>query len=94
MPTAGVQLNVPEVLVPLATKVALWPAGSTTRLALSELIASPSGSEADTTKLISVDSLPPAVGVTVTTAARSTFETVIALEPEPDWLFDAVNDTV
>ena len=86
----GVQLNVPEVFEAFAVNVA--PAGS--GAPESEAMASPSGSEAVTVKLISVPSLPEAVAGAVTVGARSTLVTVIAVVAEPERAFDAVNVTL
>jgi hypothetical protein len=58
------------------------------------VIASPSGSTADTVKVISVFSAPEAVAGAVTTGARSPFVTVIAVVAEPERAFDAVNVTL
>ena len=58
------------------------------------VIASPSGSTALTRNVISVPSLPEAVAGAVTTGARSTLFTVIAVVAEPLSAFDAVNVTL
>ena len=68
------------------------PAGS--GAAVREAMASPSGSAADTVKVISVPSAPEAVAGAVTTGARSTLFTVMLVEAEPERAFDAVNVTV
>src|SRR5262245_41954916 len=71
MPAAGVQVKVPAVFAALGVKVALWPAGRPETSATREAIASPSGSEAWTVKLIGAPSLAPAVAGAVTIGARS-----------------------
>ena len=86
----GVQLNVPDVLAAFFVNVA--PAGS--GAAVRFVIASPSGSTAPTRNVISVPSLPEAVAGAVTTGARSTLFTVIAVVAEPLSAFDAVNVTL
>ena len=86
----GVQLNVPDVLAAFAVNVA--PAGS--GAAVSDAIASPSGSAALTVNVISEFSAPEAVAGAVTTGARSTLVTVIAVVAEPLSAFDAVNVTL
>jgi len=65
--SGGVHWNVPDVFVPLTENVA--PAGS--GAAVSDVIASPSGSDAKTTKLIRVPGDPEAVAGAVMTGARS-----------------------
>jgi hypothetical protein len=65
--SGGVHWNVPEVFVALAENVA--PAGS--GAAVSEVIASPSGSDAKTWKLIRTPGDPEAVAGAVMTGARS-----------------------
>jgi len=86
----GVHENVPEVFPVPAVNVA--PAGSGAAVRL--VIASPSGSAADTVKVISVFSAPPAVAGAVTTGARSLFVTVIVVVAEPERAFVAVNVTL
>ena len=85
----GVQLNVPEVLEAFAVNVA--PAGSGEAVRL--VMAFPSGSVADTVKVISVFSAPEAVAGAVTTGARSTAPTVMTVVAEPERAFDAVKVT-
>jgi hypothetical protein len=89
-PKDGVQLNVPDVLAAFFVNVA--PAGSGAAVRL--VIASPSGSDADTVKVISVFSGPPAVAGATTTGARSTLVTVIVVDAEPERAFEAVNVTL
>src|SRR5258706_14474889 len=62
--------------------------------AVKVVMASPSGSAADTVKVISVFSAPEAVAGAVTTGGRSPFETVIAVVAEPERAFVAVNVTL
>jgi hypothetical protein len=87
----GVQDNVPLVLPAPATNVA--PAVMAVPEAVSEVIACPSGSAAETTKLSSVFSFTEAVAGAVTIGARSTLLTVIAVDAEPESVFVAVNVT-
>src|SRR5512138_2243274 len=75
----GVQLKVPLVLPAPAVNVA--PVGSVA--AVSEVIASPSGSAAVTVKVISVLDAPVAVAGAVTTGARSTLVIVMFVVAEP-----------
>ena len=86
----GVHENVPDVLPEPGVNVA--PAGSGAAVRL--VIASPSGSAADTVKVISVFSAPPAVAGAVTTGARSPFPTVMTVVAEPVRAFVAVNVTL
>ena len=86
----GVHENVPDVLVAFAVNVA--PAGSAEAVRL--VIASPSGSDAVTTKVISVFSAPVAVAGAVTTGARSTLVTVMTVVAEPESVFVAVKVTL
>ena len=79
---AGVQFNVPDVLPAPAVNVA--PAVMAVPAAVSEVIACPSGSFAETVKLKSEFSLTEAVAGAVTVGARSTLFTVIAVDAEPD----------
>jgi hypothetical protein len=90
----GVQLNVPDVFVASGVNTALFPTGSVDVSAVKAVIASPSGSEAATVNVICVPSFPVAVPGAVTTGARSTFVTVIAVDAVPESEFDAVNVTV
>ena len=76
----------------VAFAVNVAPAGSGAAVRL--VIASPSGSAALTVKLIRVPSSPEAVAGAVTTGARSTLFTVIAVVAEPLRAFDAVNVTL
>jgi len=86
----GVQLNVPDVLAAFFVNVA--PAGSGAAVRL--VIASPSGSTADTVKVISVFEAPETVAGAVTTGARSVFVTVIVVVAEPERAFVAVKVTL
>jgi hypothetical protein len=86
----GVQSNVPDVFE--ASGVNSAPVGS--GAPANVVIASPSGSEADTMNEISVPSFPEAVAGAATTGARSTFVTVIAVEAVPLKALLAVNVTV
>ena len=72
---------------------ALLPAGSDVRSTLSELMASPSGSETLTTRVSGWVSFTAAVAAAVTTGARSTFATETLVLAEPDSVFAAVNVT-
>src|SRR5262245_5727307 len=64
-PVLGVQVNEPEVFDPFAVKVA--PVGRFA--AVSDVIASPSASDAVTVNVSSVPSVPETVGGAVTTGA-------------------------
>src|SRR5688572_28643927 len=86
----GVHEKVPEVFAAFFVNVAPAGRGAATRF----VIASPSGSDADTVKVISVFSAPEAVAGATTTGARSTWVTVIVLDPEPSSPFEAVNVTL
>jgi hypothetical protein len=86
----GLHEKVPLVLPAPAVKV--LPAGK--EAAVNEVIAWPSGSAADTVKVISVFSAPEAVAGAVTTGARSTLLTVTTVAAVPDRAFDAVKVTV
>ena len=83
----------PEVLLLLVVNTALLPAGSPDTSAVNEVIASLSGSDAETLNEIGPFSLPDLVAGAVTTGARSTFVIVIAVEAVADSAFTAVNDT-
>jgi hypothetical protein len=86
----GVQANVPCVLVALAVNVA--PAGS--GLAVRAVIASPSGSPAET---VNVRGDPPKAGTlrgAVTTGARSGTPIRMDVVAEPWSVFVAVNVTL
>jgi hypothetical protein len=85
----GVHENVPEVLVPFAVNVLPVVAGE--EAAVNEVIAWPSGSDADTVKVISVFSFPEAEAGAVTAGGRSLGDTVSDVAAEPDNAFDAVN---
>src|SRR5512138_2252315 len=63
-------------------------------VAVRLVIASASGSEADTVKVISVFSAPEAVAGATTTGARSPFVTVMTVVALPVRAFDAVNVTL
>src|SRR5688572_9115970 len=82
----GVHEKVPEVFAAFFVNVAPAGRGAATRF----VIASPSGSDADTVKVISVFSAPPAVAGAVTTGARSVSVTVMFVVAEPESAFDAV----
>jgi hypothetical protein len=86
----GVHEKVPEVFAAFFVNVAPAGRGAATRL----VMASPSGSAADTVKVISVFSAPEAVAGAVTTGARSTLVTVIVVDAEPLRAFEAVNVTL
>ena len=85
----GVQLKVPLVLPAPAANVA--PAVTAEPEAVSEVMASPSASAAVTVTVRSEFSLTEAVAGAVTTGARSTLFTVIAVDAEPERAFVAVN---
>ena len=86
---AGVQEKVPLVLPAPAVNDA--PAVMAVPAAVSELIACASGSFAETVNVRSTQTEPFAVAGAVTTGARSTLFTVIAVEAEPERAFVAVN---
>jgi len=86
---AGVHVSVPVVLPGPGVK--LDPAGP---VAASDVIASPSGSEAVTFTVITVPSLPLAVAGALTTGARSTLLTVTTVLEEPLKPFAAVKVTL
>ena len=88
---AGVQDNVPLVLPAPAVNVA--PAVMAVPAAVSEVIAWPSGSTAETVKLRGAPTVPFCDAGAVTTGARSTLFTVIAVDAEPERAFVAVNVT-
>ena len=87
----GVHVKVPDVFVAFFVNVA--PAVIAVPVAVRFVIASPSGSAADTVKVISVFSAPVAVAGAVTTGARSVLVTVIVVVAEPLSAFVAVNVT-
>jgi hypothetical protein len=93
-PNAGVQLNVPDVFAAFTVNAALFPTGSPEMSAIKAVIVSPSGSAAATVNEISVPSFPEAVAGAVTTGARSTLFTVIAVAAVPLKALLAVNVTV
>ena len=86
---AGVQLSVPLVFPAPAVNVA--PAVMAVPAAVSEVIALPSGSFAETVKLNGAPTVPFCVAGAVTVGARSTLFTVIDVDAEPDRAFVAVN---
>jgi hypothetical protein len=86
---AGVQLSVPLVFPAPAVNVA--PPVMAVPAAVSEVIAWPSGSFAETVKLKFTPTVPLAFAGAVTTGARSTLFTVIAVDAEPERAFVAVN---
>jgi hypothetical protein len=87
----GVHEKVPLVLPAPAVKVLPVVAGE--EAAVNELIGSPSGSFADTVKVIRVFSLPVTVAGAVTTGLRSCWVTVTEVAAEPDRAFVAVTVT-
>ena len=84
----GVQLNVPVVLPPPAANVA--PAVTAVPVAVSEVIAGPSGSFAVTLTVRSEFSFTEAVAGAVTTGGLPA-AIVIAVEADPERAFEAVN---
>jgi len=84
----GVQVSVPLVLPAPAANVA--PAVMAVPAAVSDAIAGPSASVAETVKLRSEFSFTEAVAGAVTTGAPPA-PTVIKVEAEPDKAFAAVN---
>jgi hypothetical protein len=89
----GVQLNVPDVFAAFVVNVLPVVAGLPA--AVKDVIVSPSGSVAVTTKVISVFSFPDAVAGATTTGARSAASlTVMTVAAVPESAFDAVNVTV
>ena len=83
-------MNVPEVFEPFGVNAAPLGSGD----AVSELMGSPSGSEAVTPNVRSVFSEPDAVAGAVAAGALSTFAIVIAVAACPDMAFEAVNVTL
>ena len=81
-------------LVLPAPAVKLLPVVAGDEAAVNETIASPSGSFADTVKVISVPSFPDAVAGAVTTGARSNCVTWTVVAAEPERAFAAVTVTV
>ena len=86
----GLHEKVPLVLPAPAVKV--LPTGK--EAAVKELIASPSGSIADTVNVRLVPSATDWVAGAVTTGARSTLLTVTTVDAEPESAFVAVKVTV
>src|SRR2546426_55979 len=78
VPIAGVQVRTPEALPAPGVNAAFEPAGSPERLAVSEAMAWPSGSDAVTATVTALFSRTVLVAVAVTTGARSVLATVIA----------------
>ena len=76
-----------------APAVNVAPAVMAVPAAVSEVMASPSGSFAVTLTVSSEFSLTEAVAGAVTVGARSTLFTVIAVDAEPERAFAAVNVT-
>jgi len=88
----GVQLRVPDVFEAFFVNVA--PAVMAVPVAVRLVMASPSGSAAVTTTDSGEPSATVAVAGAVTTGARSTLVTVIAVVAEPERAFVAVNVTL
>jgi hypothetical protein len=88
----GVHERVPAVLEAFFANVA--PAVMAVPVAVRFVIASASGSAAATVKESRTPSFTDWVAGAVTTGARSTFVTVIAVVAEPLSAFDAVNVTL
>jgi hypothetical protein len=89
----GVQLNVPDVFEAFAVNALPVVAGELATV--RELIASPSGSVADTVKLRATPSFALCVAGAVTTGAREAASfTEITVRAVPESTFDAVNVTV
>jgi hypothetical protein len=88
----GVHENVPDVFETFVVKVLPVVAGEED--AVNELIASPSGSFAVTTKLAGMFGVAETKAGAVTTGARSTLFTVIAVEAVPVSPLEAKNVTV
>jgi len=86
----GVQLNVPDVWAAFDVNVAPDGSGEAVRL----VMASPSGSDADTVKVISVFSAPETVAGAVTTGLRSILLTMMLVVAEPERAFVAVKVTL
>ena len=78
-------------LVLPAPAVKVLPVAAGEEAAVNEAIASPSVSAADTVKLPATPSVKDAVAGAVTTGARSTLFTVIAVVAEPESALFAVN---
>jgi hypothetical protein len=88
----GVHRKVPDVCPAFVVNAALLPAGRAEKFAVKDVIACPSGSEAETVKVIAVPSAPLAVAGDATTGGRSS-ATVIVVVAEPESVFDAVKIT-
>ena len=73
---------------------ALFRAGRLERSAVSDVIASPSGSAARMLTVSGLDSTPKAAAGAVTAGARSTLVTVMTVAAVPDRAFAAVKRTV
>jgi hypothetical protein len=86
----GVQLNVPDVLAAFFVNVAPVGSGAAVRL----VMASPSGSTADTVNVSRTFVGPLTDDGAVTTGARSELVTVIVVDAEPERAFEAVNVTL
>ena len=87
-----VSVLVGALAVPPVLNVALCPAGRFVRFAVS-VVASPSGSVAETFTVRSEFSAPDAVAGAVTTGARSVLAMVIVVDADPDKAFVAVKLT-
>src|SRR4249920_1443637 len=94
MLNVGVQLSVPIVFAGLVVNVALLPPGRPARLAVSVVIASPSGSAAVICRLSGAFSAPVVSAGAVIAGARSTFATVIATLRERVRLLPPLNVSV
>src|SRR5688572_31708966 len=86
----GVHEKVPEVLAAFFVNVAPAGRGAATRF----VIASPSGSDADTVKVRSVFEAALCVAGATTTGARSELVTVMVVDAEPERAFEAVKVTL
>src|SRR5206468_1577582 len=90
----GVHVRVPDVFPGSGVKRALFPAGSRERSAVSEVMGLPSGSVAVTRTVIVAPTPTRAAPVAVTTGARSTLVTVIAVLAVPKSALEATSVTV
>ena len=88
----GVHEKVPDVLP--APAVNVLPVVAGVLASVNVVIACPSGSAAVTVTVPATPPLKEAVEGAVTTGARSTLFTVIAVAAVPERAFDAVNVTV
>jgi hypothetical protein len=88
----GVQEKVPDVFAGFAAKVP--PAATAEPVALNDVIASPSGSEAVTPKVRTLPSGPLTDEGAVTIGSKLTFLTVMPVVAEPASALDAVNVTL